>query len=297
MKAIVVIPSQGFANRLRMIASSYILSKYMKLEHYIIWKKQYDCNVCFDDIFKIHPFKLIDEDEISKSKYVYYGNNVHSQNIMDKILNPGDVNYIILSGGHEFKHPAMNCDEFLQAKYKLYNKIQFKTNDLSYLPNIFGCIHIRTIKEMDNKDVEMHSSCNFPKNSPIEEFIALTKKIDDELPIYIISNDEHVINTFISYFPNKHIYSSYTKNFNRETKDGIQSALDDFVILSKAQFIIGSYYSSFSDEACFVNLISKIIPLNKHLYNEHMYHCFNYIVKNKIGYINYNYSTLLKYLY
>ena len=296
MKAIVVIPTQGFANRLRMIASSYILAQYMKLDHYIIWKPYTDCNIDFDDIFEKHPFQLINEEIISKSKYVYFGNNIHSQNIMDKILNPGNVNYIVLSGGHEFKHPAMNCDEFLKAKYKLYNKIKFKTNDLSFLPDKYACIHIRTVKTEDKKDIEANKCCDFPNNSPIEEFLALTKKIEDDFPIYIISNDIQVVNTFIHHFPNKQIYTSYTRVFNRD-KNGIQSALNDFVILSKAEFIIGSYYSSFSDEACFVNLTPKVIPLNKHLYNEHIYHCFNFVIKNQIGYLNYNTSTLLKYLY
>ena len=281
MKAIVVIPSQGFANRLRMIASSYILAQYMKLEHYIIWKPYKDCNVHFNDVFDIHPFKTINEETISKSKYVYFG-NVHTKSIMNKILNPGNVDYIVLTGGHEFKHPAMNNDEFLHSKYKLYSNLKFKTKDLSFLPNKYGCIHIRTAAPEDKKDIEANKACDFPNNSPIEEFLALTKKIDNDLPIYIISNDLHVVNTFTHHFPNKKIYTSCTKVFDRETKCGIQSALNDFVILSKAQFIIGSYYSSFSDEASFVDLIPKIIPLNETLYKQHMYHCHNYTVQNKI---------------
>ena len=76
----------------------------------------------------------------------------------------------------------------------------------------------------------------------------------------------------------------------------MKSALIDFHILSKASFIIGSYYSSFSDESSFFNMIPKIIPLSKKLYKKTDYHCINYKIVNDVGYLNYDHNCIIKFL-
>lgn len=294
MKAIVVIPTQGFGNRLRMIASSYILSQFMKLDHFVLWQPSHDCNIDFEDIWSSSPFKTIDLDSISKSHYAYFG-VVHTNKVMKDILNSGDVKYIVLTGGHEFKHPAMNTDEYLHNKYKLYSQLQFKCDDSLVLPPLYGCIHIRNITEKDAKDVEKYQNCNFSQNSPIKEFLALIKKVDNAIPLYVISNDLLISKTLQTHFPNKQILVSNPSSTARDCSNGMQSAIRDFSILSKSIFIIGTFYSSFSDEASFFNMIPKIIPLSQHLQTQFSYHCSGYTIVDKIGYINYDKNTVIKF--
>lgn len=297
MKAIIVIPTQGFGNRLRMIASSYILAQYMKLEHYILWEQHHDCTLNFDDIWEEHPFRLITKEEFIDSPYIYFG-YVHTDAIMNQLLSAKNVDYVILSGGHEFKHPVMEKNEFLHNKYKLYNQLKFKCEDeLSFLPSQYACIHIRTVTGKDAKDIVKNDSCNFQQNSPIKEYLALVKKINNDLPLFIISNDLLISKIFQEHFPKKQIFISNPSILNRDTHEGMNSAIRDFTILSKAAFIIGTYYSSFSDEATFFGMIPKIIPLKESLCNKKVYHCVNYEVKNSIGYLNYDNNTIVKYIY
>ena len=55
--------------------------------------------------------------------------------------------------------------------------------------------------------------------------------------------------------------------------------------------IIGTFYSSFSDEASFVNFIPKITPINDSLRNTQLdYHCLNYTYKNSLPCLNSNYK-------
>ena len=294
MKAIIVIPTQGFANRLRMIASSYILAEYMKLEHYINWEPFHDCNIEFDEIWERHPFKKISKDKIIQSKYLYFG-HVHTLSIMEKILNPGNVvQYIVLTGGHEFKHPSMNNEEFLHRKYKFYSQLKFK-QQIPVLPSTYGCVHIRTLTQKDAKDVVKNKRCNFPQNSPLEQFVHIIKKIDDDIPLFIISNDIAISSELQKQFPSKKILLSNPTSLNRDTSHGIHEAIKDFIILSQSSFIIGSYYSSFSDEASFFKIIPKIIPLSPELYTQNIYHCSNYSVSNKVGFLNFDNNTLIKY--
>ena len=44
-KGIVVIPTHGFANRMRMITSSYILAHTLKLKLYVCWIPSDECNI------------------------------------------------------------------------------------------------------------------------------------------------------------------------------------------------------------------------------------------------------------
>ena len=84
-------------------------------------------------------------------------------------------------------------------------------------------------------------------------------------------------------FKNKHFISYEPENLDRNSKAGLIDSIVEFLLLSKTQLIIGSYYSSFSDEASFFNIIPKITPINNELRTNikdtiNNYHCINYIV-------------------
>ena len=72
--------------------------------------------------------------------------------------------------------------------------------------------------------------------------------------------------------------------------------------MSRSSLIIGSYFSSFSDEASFFKMIPKITPLNNKLIknlNETIlsYHCLNYSFNEGIACLNYSENHLFKYFH
>ena len=72
-KGIIVIPTQGFANRMRMMASSYVLANKLNLKLYICWIPSTDCNIQLSDFLtNENNFKQINLDDVNKSKYSYY---------------------------------------------------------------------------------------------------------------------------------------------------------------------------------------------------------------------------------
>ena len=292
MKAIVVIPTQGFGNRLRMLSSSYILAQYMKLEHFVVWEMDHTCFVDFDSVWTQHPFQTMEFKTITESKYIYFG-IVHTQNVMHKILNCGDVDYVVLTGGHEFKHPAMNTDEYLHHKYKLYSKLRFHDVNKK-LPTEYACVHIRNVTPKDMNDVNKYDSCKFNYNSPIYKFLTLVEKINNDVPIVIISNDSIVAKVFQEHFPKKKIHLSQPESFDRDSQNGMISAIQDFSIMTNALFVVGTYYSSFSDEASFFKMIPKVMPLAEHITST-TYHCSGFSVVNGVGYLNYDRNTNIKY--
>ena len=83
IKGLIVVLTQGFANRLTMLASSYIYSKYiLKLDLYICWPNASDCNIDYYSIFEDQHqdlFKIINYEDITKLKY-----NIKSKNRLAK---------------------------------------------------------------------------------------------------------------------------------------------------------------------------------------------------------------------
>ena len=50
-KGIVVIVTQGFANRMRMINSCYSYSKILNVKLFVVWLKTEDCFIEYQDVF------------------------------------------------------------------------------------------------------------------------------------------------------------------------------------------------------------------------------------------------------
>lgn len=320
-KGIIVIPTQGVGNRLRMVASAYALSRMWKLPLYISWENTEDCNASIYDIFesnihskvKINPISI---NEFNTSNYLYFG-PIHIETIFKYIsyiptishTNNLDIyEYIVLTGGHEFKHPNMNIYDFLFYKHQFYNGLQFNQliidrifSETSIITDKYVAIHIRDIEpKYDNLDIEYINSSQktpinpllFTSNSPLDKYFEYIDMLDPHIPLRIITNSSNISKLetiFLSKYPDKTIYFSKSIN-GRDTMQGIIDSIVDMVIMSRAQLIIGGYYSSFSDESAFYDFIPKITPLSDELEqllenNKQIYHCYNY---KKLKYKNKN---------
>ena len=73
--------------------------------------------------------------------------------------------------------------------------------------------------------------------------------------LYISTNDDIVKNKLIDKYTNT--ITQQKIEYERDQKEAILNSVIDFLVLSDCRFILGTHYSSFSDEACFMNLICK----------------------------------------
>ncbi len=332
-KGLIVIVTQGFANRMRMLNSCYILSKILKIPLFVAWVKTDDCYIDYDNTFsEKNDFEKIDLEEIIKSNnYLYFG-RVHTQNYLDKIdsvNNDMKVNYdfLILEGGHEFKHKSLTRLNFIKQKYNFYRSIQYsikienelkkhmknelinndlKTNvnemKLSYNFKYNIGIHYRDLDHFDDLDISNNKLVNFVKNSPINNFFKIIDQLPNKSPILLVSNTNKIFYKLKDKYPNRDIkFIINEENCNRSSMNGMIKAIVDFLLLSKTKLIIGNYFSSFSDEASFYNLSPKITPLSKELLNDikntvNSYHCINYSYIDNIAALNYNDKIFCEYL-
>lgn len=291
-KGIIVIPTEGFGNRLKMINSTYILCKKLNLKFYICWICTQECNINLNEIV-INNFNLIDPLKLPKNNIKSYRTK-HTKYILNDILSiynsqNENINYIILQGGHEFKLDNMTVSEFVHEKKLFYNSLifteiinkkiqQFKHKYNS--DNIIG-IHYRDINKYDEKYIQTNKLL---LQSTFNKYIEVISNLRNYDYILLITNNANIISEFKKI--NNNIITSDCFNYERNNFNGMIDSIVDFILLSQTKFIIGTFWSSFSDEASFFNLTPKIMPISK-IKNE--YHCFNCnLINNNYSILNYN---------
>jgi hypothetical protein len=313
-KGLIVIPTQGFGNRIKIIASAHIYCRYINLPLYICWDSSEECSIPYSDIFsENNTLQTITMEEIQASQYCYFG-RVHTNSIFDKIdqvLQDKDhtYDYILIEGGHEFKLPAITRLQYLGKKRSFYQSLEFVPNIqeridtfISDNPELFSenakriGIHYRDIKTpFDGLDVENNPIVDFVKNSPLDAFYSAIQSVRscEHTHFIVISNSDEIYNHIVKQFPDRSIITTTPKSYHRNDKDGMLDAIVDFLILTKCNLIIGSYFSSFSDEASSFKLIPKITPLSKERIENiqdtvQQYHCLNYSYIDNIASLHYN---------
>ena len=264
---IICVPICGFANRLKFLASVDGIAKKLKCKDVkVVWNKTMDCNISYADIFdKIGNLEFISESDVPpKDQMLYYG-YIHMDSIQIKLKEEKtDKNVLLIEGGHESKHMDTSLVDFIKTKTKFYNSIVWSKQLRTQLDN-FGeiptiGIHYRHVnKTYDSADVKANPLINFSINSPFLEFEEFIKKNKNRM--FFVSN---------SLYHKKYIAEKYSKKVTivndnedneRNSTESMLNSVFEFLLLTKCEFIVGSYFSSFSDEATYFNMIPKLMPL------------------------------------
>lgn len=276
---LIVIPTQGLCNRLRAIASTHILASYLDTDYYINWYPEDCCNCHLTDLI-MNDFKSYDLNSISNNKTILFKPDIHTNNLISSM---DKYDYIIIKGGHEFKHPDMSETSFIHQKhlhYQSYTLSQTVDNILQrcdLIKDTVG-IHFRDfIRTYDGPDGRI-----FNEVSPIETFIDMILKLyekNTDIIFFISSNTDFAYNSIIKKIPNKNVIYLHNIQTDRNSTLGIIHAFVSLILLSRTKYIIGTFMSSFSDEACFFNKISKVCVGNE---DRNSYHCYGYNHENKL---------------
>jgi hypothetical protein len=270
---IIVLPTQGLCNRLRALASAYILAQHLNSTLYVNWIPEPCCNCHLTDIIT-NPFNSFDIKCISSSDTVLFKPDIHTNNLIDQFH---AYKYVIIQGGHEFKHHEMPILSFIQKKHNFYSSLKYSNeveNILTKCDNINNCIgvHYRDfIPQYDEQDGRV-----FNEVSPIQNFITTLKNLHSKEPhtkFFISSNSNFAYDNIKNIIPNENIIYLHNIDTNRNTPLGIIHAFVSLILLSRTSFIIGTTMSSFSDEACFFNKISKLCIGDEEVKS---YHCYGF---------------------
>ena len=277
LKGIVSIPSDGLANRLRNLCSSYIYAEFINVEKiYVHW--MIDDNSMkseWNDLFK-NKLEIIDlknkenmiSSQIHNSNYLYLqptGKN-YSEDIYDQLTT--ETEYLILESGNEFIHHKMNKKDYLLKKIEFYKSLQpidkisnYINQYINIVQNCIG-IHYRDYNEISDSPEVLggsYDSHHWKRHQipHVENIIEKYINQDKNIKFYFCSNSPEVKKYFENKYSNN-ILILELNSYDRNNKETTQLSLVEWYLLSNCNKIYGSLYSSFSDEACYLNKIEKL---------------------------------------
>ncbi|MDQ6904712.1 MAG: hypothetical protein M3139_17090 [Bacteroidota bacterium] len=261
---IILIPTSGLANRLRIMAAAIKLSREGGKKLIIYWDTNFELNARFGDLFEfpanilVQPIPLkykfwinmtrfssklfgFEKWYLSLFKFDFifldrmatdvWHNRLNLQNEVDK------AQHIFICSCQEVKYYDV-------ADYQLFKPvaaIQKKIDNLvhQFKPSIIG-IHIRSTDHTTSME-----------NSP---FYLFENKIEEELNVnpeasfFLATDNKEYQNKLLKKFGREKI-AFHKKEFRRDVDEGIKDAVVDLFCLSKTSKIYGSYFSSFSEVA------------------------------------------------
>lgn len=258
---LIIVPFGGLANRIRVILSAINLAQKFNLKLKVYWIEREELNCDFNYLFQpiknveIKTFKngfffkvLIKLSSHLKIFLSFFNYIVISDKYIHKFLERDyfDCNPQILD--HKLKNRS-NKNIFFTTCAKFYN---YDNNDISLLKvNHY-------VQNRVNLFLEKHSLTNYISihirytdnvlainNSPLSIFESIINiELDFGRKIVICTDSEFVKNELEQKYSNILIFPETEKN--RDSVIGIQDALFELIILSKANKVFGSYGSTYS---------------------------------------------------
>ena len=288
---IIVSPTQGFGNRLRFLNSVYQIAKYFNKKLYILWQDEECCHVNLEDIISDIPGVEILKVAINSLDYLYHGHK-HLKDIINHVPDR-KYDYLLLTGGHEFKLDEIDQNSFIKNKAIFYKSIIWSDNvnnlvsgyKNKYNLDKYVAVHYRGYSEKyDSEDIKKNSEGDFEVMNKIEKYNELVNKVKQEYKIVLLSNiTDHNLN-------NNRLINISNKNMDRSSSDDMVTSIAEFIILSQSNLIIGSCNSSFSDEASFFNMSPKLMPIESK--KNIAYHCYGLSLNDNIFSLNYNQAVI-----
>lgn len=263
---IVINPTGGLANRMRVIAGGISLAHTLGIEYEVIWAVNSELGARFDELFEIpkclknrifYPktlkYSLLFE--IPRKRNLYFSALFRSRfgAIVSDIHNINRVD--VLSLAHNAIKAKKNVlfqggTNIFEYSNELYRSLFFPVADIR---NNIGIVLSNLGKESVGLHIRRTDNVESINHSPNELF---EKEINERLSnspkckFYLASDSQEVKSYFGEIYGDKIIYD--TNPVERSSLTGMKKAVEEMFVLAGTQCIIGSYYSSYSEAASMI---------------------------------------------
>lgn len=261
---ITVLPEGGLCNRMRVVASAWLLAKASAQPMRVLWHRTPDFNARFDSIFSTAeiPFDVLERSAMTRIgrggfRLREYWARVSGNYVLGECETaPGkfQMEHALkaIDGRDVFVHTNSRL-AFDPEMYKLFvpaaEAAEFIENLRANVANSVG-VHVR---RTDNTQAL--------RESTLEQFIALMKVEVESNPktqFFLATDDPEVTTTLQANFADR--VQEYKKRaYSRNDPLAIVDAVVDLFALGNCRKLIGSYWSSFTDTAAELNGIECVI--------------------------------------
>jgi hypothetical protein len=276
-KSLVIEPINGLANRLRAMASAWILSKSLKRSFYVNWKsttlssdKHYV--PAFEEIYIPDCLPLVNvelqyENDLSDSVYdhsnlqkdckdckdcksytVYEGGHLGEQRLLPEIKRDTNTTVILRAGG-VFKPDNISVQQYNTMKSEFYNRLELQPNiqdiiDSFIVKNFPSSVKVLGV-HIRRGDRRMYTGAS-------NKFVEAIKRIQTKYGVLFLCTDSKDEEIYIKkQITGISIVSYQKESIGRTNLTEFIDAVVDWNILSKTDLILYSKGSSFGYEACF----------------------------------------------
>ena len=255
---LIIQPSGGLCNRMRVINSAWELAKKRKERLIVLWYLCPELNCPFEALFQpVKEIRIINIHSLKDPRKLFYQLIARQRFGNDDILSHKTDGVLHQDFFESLKNPVylFTWEHFYPSRdYHFYVPCASLQKRIDLITASFGkrCVGVH-IRRTDNT-VSMGKSTT-------EQFIALMKKELDQYPetCFFLATDDNKEEALLrKTFPGR-IISNELRVQERNSVEGMQDALVDLWCLAASSKIIGSFWSSFTDTAADMRGIEKVI--------------------------------------
>lgn len=266
-RALVIYPDGGLGNRLRAVASGWLLARACDRAFYLNWELGHACGVRWSDLFQ-NPFlpHPATTEELRSSGALYHDDGcarLPDGTAEAVAASPHPV--IGIRTNQLFRPPG--CGDFRAARGAFYRSLRPVAAVEDAVCRFIGCndvgqmigVHIRRGDLMTDRGGDTE------RLSPIGGFIDRCRmELESRRArgIFLATDsarDERRMRRAFGPL----VHSCQERTLDRHSVAGMRDALIDWLLLSRTIFLIRSYYTSFSKEACAVHGIGSSVILRE----------------------------------
>ena len=256
---VIIQPSGGLCNRMRVINSSLELAKRKNTKLLVLWYCADELNAPFESLFEpVKEFQVINFSSLKDLRKLWYQltartkiNNADIENNKtDGVLNQDFFDSIKLPAYIFTWEHFYQADEYFKL-FKPTAELQKRIDEVTkHFTKDMVSVHIRRTDQV--------TSIAYSKT---ENFIDLMNReiaANPDVKFFLATDDKDEETLLRKTFPGR-IVSNENRTLRRDSLDGMYDALLDLYCLAACKKIIGSYYSSFTDTAAALGNIPKLI--------------------------------------
>lgn len=256
---VIIQPSGGLCNRMRVINSSLELARRKGTSLLVLWYCSEELNAPFESLFEpVKEFKVINFTSLKDPRKLWYqltartriNNEAIERHTLDGTLQQDFFDSIRLPAyifTWEHFYPADEYFRLFKPTAELQNRIDQVTKNFTA---DMVSVHIRRTDQI-----------NSIAYSKTENFIELMNREIEDNPnvrFFLATDDREEEALLRKTFPDR-IVSNENRTLRRDSQEGMYDALLDLYCLASCKKIIGSYCSSFTDTAASLGGIPKLI--------------------------------------
>lgn len=249
----------GLCNRLRALASALVISRATKRQCFVIWKEDLHCGARFEDLFlPCKDLTVLSDDAVIDMDTVDFYNYAAEKDVLIDDASPRTI-YVQSACVLKNKHTSWTKENEVLRELRPVASIQSQVKQLAARAEAAVGVHVRSGQNVEICPWEDTSQYKEESKNCIEKWRGVCTwqvfleemqrcQLKRNIETFFVCCDKPETFAHLQAEMHDKVFCAPKQCWDR-SKEQVQSALVDILLLSITQFILGSPWSSFSEIA------------------------------------------------